>query len=331
MTSPVLVLLAIAIDRIVGDPTWLYARIPHPVSLMAKFLMAGERGFNRPALTPKQRKQFGGVVFGLYVISFVAIALLIEHLVLHFLPGFMGTILMALLASSLLAVTSLMEHVQRVQMPVMMGDVETARLEVSKIVGRDTSELGQDGIIRAALESLAENFSDGVVAPIFWFIIFGFPGIVFYKAVNTADSLIGHKNERYIDFGYFAAKGDDVVNFIPARLTGLLLSFAAVPDGVAKARNGMHVMLRDAGKHISPNAGWPEAMMAGILGVKLGGPRTYKGQQHDGVWLGDGREALVADDITKGLSLIERAWSIILCIVIVIIFISNLLFEGVFV
>jgi adenosylcobinamide-phosphate synthase len=270
-------------------------------------------------------------VFGLYVISFIAIALLIEHLVLHFLPGFIGTIIMACLVSSLIAVTSLLEHVQRVQMPVMMGDIETARVEVSKIVGRDTSELEQEGVIRTALESLAENFSDGVVAPIFWFVVFGFPGIVFYKAVNTADSLIGHKNERYIDFGYFAAKTDDVVNFIPARLTGLLLAIAAIPDGMVKARDGMLVMLRDAGKHVSPNAGWPEAMVAGVLGIKLGGPRTYQGKQHDGVWFGDGREALTADDITKGLSLVERAWSIILCAIVVIIFVSSLFLEGVFV
>ncbi|UTW55932.1 adenosylcobinamide-phosphate synthase CbiB [Kordiimonas sp. SCSIO 12610] len=333
MTSPILVLAAIAIDRIVGDPAWLYSKIPHPVSIMAKFLMMGEKGFNRPALTRKQRKQFGGFVFGLYVLSFVAVALLIEHLVMYFLPGFIGTVIVALLASSLIAVTSLLEHVQRVQMPIMLDDLETARTEVSKIVGRDTSELDKNGVIRAAIESLAENFSDGVVAPIFWFVIFGFPGLVFYKAVNTADSLIGHENDRYRDFGYFAAKTDDVVNYIPARLTGLLLSLAALTDGIAKMRAGIRIMLRDADKHASPNAGWPEAAMAGILDIKLGGPRRYKGEVVDGAWFGDEqeRDTMMASDITRGLDIVERSWSVILFALIIIIFVSNLLLEGVFI
>jgi adenosylcobinamide-phosphate synthase len=331
MTSPVLLLAAIAIDRIMGDPDWVYSKIPHPVTLMARFLMMGEKGFNRPALSGKQRKQFGGLVFALYTISFVAIALLIEHLILHFLPGFFGTILMALLASSMLAITSLLEHVQKVQTPVILDDIEAARSAVSNIVGRDTTELDKDEVIRAALESLAENFSDGVVAPIFWFAVLGFPGLVFYKAVNTADSLIGHKNDRYKDFGYFAAKTDDLVNYIPARLTGFLLSLAAATDGLARMKQGIRVMLRDAGKHISPNAGWPEAAMAGLLEIRLGGPRRYKGKIVDGAWFGDGREGMMANDIARGMDLVERAWSVILFVVIIIVFISNLMLEGVFV
>jgi adenosylcobinamide-phosphate synthase len=231
----------------------------------------------------------------------------------------------------MLAITSLLEHVQKVQTPVILDDIEAARSAVSNIVGRDTTELDKDGVIRAALESLAENFSDGVVAPIFWFAILGFPGLVFYKAVNTADSLIGHKNDRYKDFGYFAAKTDDLVNYIPARLTGFLLLLAAVTDGLARMKQGIRVMLRDAGKHISPNAGWPEAAMAGLLEIRLGGPRRYKGKIVDGAWFGDGREGMMANDIARGMDLVERAWSVILFVVIIIVFISNLMLEGVFV
>jgi adenosylcobinamide-phosphate synthase len=205
-----------------------------------------------------------------------------------------GMLLAVLIATTGLAQHSLFTHVRDVLRPLSSGDLVSARAAVAKIVGRDTSGLNESGVASAALESLAESFNDGVVAPAFWLLIGGLPGLFAYKALNTADSLIGHREPRWRMFGWAAARADDLANLIPARLAGSLVAIAGW--------GGMSVMWRDASKHASPNAGWPEAAMAGALRIRLGGPATYDGIQHERPTFGEGR-APVAADLARGLHL----------------------------
>jgi adenosylcobinamide-phosphate synthase len=189
---------------------------------------------------------------------------------------------------------------------------------VSAIVGRDPAHLDESGIAKAALESLAENASDGVVAPVFWFAIAGLPGIALYKAINTADSMIGHKSQRYLKFGWAAARLDDLVNLPCSRLSGLLFVAAAGLTNSDSGRAAFTAMMRDAGKHVSPNAGWPEAALAGALGIRLGGPRSYDGRTVDLATMGEGRSQLEANDIRRGLRLYGRALTLLAVAMIVV-------------
>ena len=216
--------------------------------------------------------------------------------------GFANIVLTVLLAWPLLAVRSLYDHVAAVARPLSSGDLPAARAAVAKIVGRDPMHLDSGGVARAAIESLAENASDGVVAPIFWGAIFGLPGIAAYKAVNTLDSMIGHRTPRHEAFGWAPARLDDVANLIPARLTALL--FAGVSARPAAA---LKTMWRDAGHHRSPNAGWPEAAMAGALGIRLSGPRVYAVRIADEPWVNAGAPDPAAPDLQQALALYVRA------------------------
>ncbi|HRY03561.1 MAG TPA: adenosylcobinamide-phosphate synthase CbiB, partial [Beijerinckiaceae bacterium] len=209
-------------------------------------------------------------------------------------------------ASTLIAQRSLYAHVRDVAV-ALDRSLEDGRAAVALIVGRNVEELDEAGVSRAAVESLAENFSDGVVAPTFWLALAGLPGAALYKAINTADSMIGHKTERYRDFGYAAAKIDDVVNWPAARISGALIVGAAALGRATYPLRGWRVMKRDAGKHVSPNAGWPEAAMAGALHVRLGGPRAYGGNVVAGAWLGDADEPVDRATIRRALKLYRRA------------------------
>ena len=201
-----------------------------------------------------------------------------------------GAIVLGIVAWPLLAARSMREHFEAVSRPLTGGDLDMARREVAKIVGRDPTQLDEAGIGRAAIESLAENTSDGIVAPVFWGVIFGLPGIAGYKAINTLDSMIGHRSDRYAEFGWAAARVDDIVNLVPARLTGLLFAVASW------SATALRTMWRDAPSHRSPNAGWPEAAMAGGLGVRLSGPRTYGETIIDEPWInGTARDPVPAD------------------------------------
>jgi adenosylcobinamide-phosphate synthase len=213
-----------------------------------------------------------------------------------------GWVIEAMLASTLLAQKELGQAVRAVAVALKQS-LAAGRKAVGHIVGRDPDALDEAGVARAAIESLAESASDGVVAPLFWLVLGGLPGIALYKAINTADSMIGHKTDRYAEFGWASARLDDLVNLIPARLTGALLCGAAFWVKGADAARGWSTMLRDAMKHASPNAGWPEAAMAGALGISLGGPRAYGGEMHDLPRFGDGRAELGPGDITKALEL----------------------------
>jgi adenosylcobinamide-phosphate synthase len=225
---------------------------------------------------------------------------------------------LAVLGSTLLAQRSLHAHVERVALALEDEGIASARARVSEIVGRDTTSLDEAGVARAAIESLAENFSDGVVAPAFWMVVAGLPGAAIYKAINTADSMIGHHSERYEQFGWASAKLDDLVSLPASRLSALLIIAAAYLTPGASASQAFGAVLRDASRHRSPNAGYPEAAVAGALGLALAGPRYYGGKLVEDVWMGDGRYAANADDIRAALTLYRRADMVLIGLVALI-------------
>lgn len=295
MDEPWIVLLALALEALIGYPAALHTRIPHPVVWAGKAITAFERTFNRPESSPTARKLWGCVT-AICVTGIAANLGFALEAILCRLPY--GWLLIALIGTVGLAQRSLYEHVRNVLRALQALNLPAAREQVAHIVGRDTSRLNESGVAAAALESLAESFSDGVLAPAFWFVVGGLPGLFAYKALNTADSLIGHKEERWRAFGWAAARADDVANLIPARIAGALL---AVAGG-----GGFSVMVRDAPKHASPNAGWPEAAMAGALGIQLGGPAVYDGVPYMRPTFGQGEQPH-AEDLARGLRIYVRA------------------------
>lgn len=294
-----LALATLATEALLGYPDRLHRRLPHPVAGLGALIDAGERRLNRPGRSPGRRRIGGIVTLAATVGTAVAAGLAASRL-----PG-PGRILAASLG---LAQKSLHDHVVAVAKALEMDDLPAARLAVGKVVGRDTATLDASGVAAAAIESLAESFNDGVVAPAFWLVLGGLPGLYAYKAVNTADSLIGHKEARWMDFGWAAARTDDVMNLAPARLAGALIA--------AAGGRGWRVMLRDAHHHASPNAGWPEAAMAGALGVRLGGPVAYDGVMTDRPVFGEG-PAPTAGDLRRALTLYVRACGLLWAMVAV--------------
>lgn len=311
MTAP-LALLAMLVELAVGYPAWLTAHIGHPVTWMGRLIGWLDRRLNDSAAGGERRRRAGLMALVLLLLIVGACALLLETALL-LLPY--GLFFAALAASTLIAQRSLYSHVAAVAEALENGSLRDARVAVAQIVGRDTTELDEAGIARAAIESLAENFSDGVVSPVIWLGLTGLTGGALYKAINTADSMIGHRSERYEDFGRASAKLDDAVNLPGARLSGLLLVAAAALTKEASPGRAWTAMRRDAAKHASPNAGYPEAAMAGALGVALGGPRTYAGSHTDGPWLGDGRRTATAHDIRAALRLYARADAVLIALV----------------
>jgi adenosylcobinamide-phosphate synthase len=283
--------LALILDAILGEPVGLWQRMPHPAVLFGRVIdwLEGRlnEGMNRRAK---------GVVA---VVVLVVVVWLPAWLMSR---GIFLGVFEVLGAAVLIAQRSLMDHASAVGNALRVSLAE-GRAAVAQIVGRDPETMDQAGVARAAIESAAENFSDGVVAPVFWFLVGGLPGIAIYKAVNTADSMIGHRSERFAEFGWAAARLDDLVNWIPARLAGMLICL------VGGGRAAMEVMLRDAGLHKSPNAGWPEAATAASLEIALAGPRVYGGVLTDDPYLNsDGRKAVGPADIEAAVRLIWRAW-----------------------
>ncbi len=271
MFDPALVLTALILEAAVGYPDALHQRIPHPVVWVGKVINALETRWNNPKLL-RFAKIFNGIALVVVLIALAGSA----GYALQALPS----VCVVIIATVGLAQRSLYDHVAAVAQALKDNDIMAARDAVGKIVGRDTQSLDENGVAAAALESLAESFNDGVVAPVFWFCVGGLPGLFIYKAMNTADSLVGHKEERWRDFGWAAARTDDLLNLIPARISGVLIALVG--------RGGWRVMWRDAPKHASPNAGWPEAAMAGALNVQLGGPAAYDGVEHQRPVFGDG-------------------------------------------
>jgi adenosylcobinamide-phosphate synthase len=299
MSGASIMLLALAVDAVLGWPSAIHARIGHPVTWIGALIAALDRRFNREGDSEAARRGAGIVV----AISVIMLAAGVGWACVRMLPGgWPGLILAAILAWPLIAARSMHDHVDAVVRPLLAGDLPAARQAVSMIVGRDPSQLDAAGIARAAAESLAENTSDGIVAPLFWGAIFGLPGIAAYKAINTLDSMIGHRTPRYEAFGWAAARIDDVANLIPARLTGLLFAIVSVRPCIALA-----TMWRDAGQHRSPNAGWPEAAMAGALDIRLSGPRIYEGRLSQEPWLNGEAADPTAADLNRALALYRRA------------------------
>lgn len=301
----VLLALAILLDWIMGDPKRLYSFILHPVQFMGEILSMLEGWLNKPGQTFARQKLRGVLALSLYLIIFLAVGAALTVIADVFAPW--GLLLELLIAAVLLSGRSLYEHVRDVGEALKYKTVEEARLAVGQIVGRDTSALDDRGVARAAIESGAENLSDGFVAPVLFYLIGGLPGLFLYKAVNTADSMIGHKTQRFIGFGWAAARLDDLLNWVPARLTGfLIILLAHLLCG--RGREAWRVMLKDAGKHSSPNAGWPEAAMAGALGIAVAGPRVYRDMMKQDPWINArGRLDCGAEDIWQALRIIRAA------------------------
>jgi adenosylcobinamide-phosphate synthase len=304
-----LTLSALLFELIIGYPDRLVRLVGHPVSWMGALIGALDRGLNRDEATPAGRRMAGTITVLVLVAAVGTIAFLLERGLLR-LP--FGSIAAALLASTLLAQRSLHEHVARVATALETAGLPAGRQAVSHIVGRDAEPLDRAGVARAAIESLAENFSDGVVAPALWMAIAGLPGAAVYKAINTADSMIGFRTPRHAAFGWAAARLDDLVNLPASRLSGLLIIAAAGITKGASPAGAWRAVRRDAHRHRSPNAGYPEAAMAGALGLMLAGPRVYGGVQVDDAMMGDGRRAADAADIRAALKLYRHADAILI-------------------
>jgi adenosylcobinamide-phosphate synthase len=299
-----ILLAALAIDAVVGDPQWLWRRWPHPVTAIGAAINALDRSCNRPNRSAFWRRIAGISCIVMLVAAAGVIGAGLERL-LRTAHG--GEFLIALVAAIFIAQKGLYDHVAAVRIAFAEGDLAQARTAVSMIVGRDPAVLDEAGVCRASIESCAENFSDGVVAPAFWFALFGLPGLLIYKTVNTADSMIGHRTLRHEAFGWAAARLDDALNLVPARLSGLLIAMAA-PAAQGSIATSLRTMWRDARLHRSPNAGWPESAMAGTLQLALAGPRRYAERIVDDPFLNaGGRKTAVPDDIQRALRVLIAA------------------------
>jgi adenosylcobinamide-phosphate synthase len=295
MADPV-ALAALAVEAAVGWPRRLYLLVGHPVGLFARVIQGCERRWNKG---DDRRRRLGGIATTLVVAALAVLGAGYAELVVRGLLNAWAWPALALLAVPGLAQRGLYDHVLPVAQALRDGELPAARAAVAHIVGRDTDALDEGGTARAAIESLSESFCDAVVAPVFWLVLLGLPGLYAYKAINTADSLIGHKEAPFRDFGWAAARTDDVANWVPARIAGALICLAG--------GRGWRVMWSDARRHDSPNAGWPEAAMAGVLGLRLGGPVRYDGVWHDKPWLRGGRADAGAADIDAGLGVYRNA------------------------
>ena len=296
--------LALLIERVVGYPPALFKLIGHPVTWMGALITWFEARLNQG----NNRRLKGTAMLLLLLGTGLAFSLLVL-VITRSIP--FGWIIESILASSLLAQKELGRAVKAVADGLNLS-LDSGRHAVSHIVGRDPNVLDESGVAKAAIESLAESTSDGIVAPLFWLFVAGLPGIVLYKAANTADSMVGHKTERYAEFGWASARFDDLVNWIPARLSALLIAGASFVVRRNDPEAAWSTALRDARKHASPNAGWPEAAFAGSLGVALGGPRSYDGELHDLPTFGDGRRELTALDILSALVLYWATLNVLL-------------------
>lgn len=300
MTATLLV-GALVLDALMGEPDAIWRRVPHPAVLMGRLIGWCDARFNRGG----QRRARGLAV----ILALIAGAWGLGAIVAA-LP--FGPVLEMLAAAVLLAQKSLVQHVAAVAAALRVS-LDDGRRSVAMIVGRDTSGMDQPAVARAAIESAAENLSDGVIAPALWFLVAGLPGILAYKLLNTADSMIGYRTERHRDFGWAAARLDDLANWVPARLTAALIAAAHLAPGA------WAVIRRDARLHRSPNAGWPEAAMAAVLGIALSGPRSYDGQLRDYPFVNpDGRRNLSAADVERATSALWRSWAVFVVFVTMI-------------
>lgn len=302
----ILALAAATLEAVFGYPSALYRAIGHPVTWMGRMLGWLDRMLNREAWTPPARKAAGVLALVVLLGFSGGLAAVLQWLLQ---ASWAGWLLLAFLAASLPAQRSLDEHVRAVADGLELG-LDEGRAAVGMIVGRNTAVLDEAGVSRAAIESLAENFSDGIVAPVLWTALGGLAGGVVYKAANTADSMIGHRTPRYAAFGWAAARFDDLINLPASRLAAVWIVLASAALSGASAKGAWIAVRRDAARHRSPNAGWPEAAMAGALGLKLAGPRVYGDALVDDAYMGDGRREANAADINRALAIYRLSCAI---------------------
>ncbi len=302
--NPALIAVALLLEAAFGYPDRLYRTIRHPVVWAGALIAFLDRRLN----TPPAGRAAGAMALAVLLVVVGVPCWALQVWLLAALPRLVAVAVLGVLAATLLAQRSLFAHVRAVEVGLRLG-LDQGRAAVSHIVGRNPASLDSAGVARAAIESLAENFSDGVVAPALWGALLGLPGIALYKAINTADSMIGHRTPRHEAFGWASARLDDAVNLPAARLAALLIVAAAALAGTG-ARDAARAAWRDARGHRSPNAGWPEAAMAGALGLRLAGPRVYGTERVADAWMGDGRAEADADDIARALRLYRLACGI---------------------
>jgi adenosylcobinamide-phosphate synthase len=301
-----ILIIAFGIEAMLAYPAAVFRAIGHPVSWIGALIAALDSALNRQDTSFATRRAAGVATVLLLLAGSLAVGALLE-MVARDLP-YLGFAVAVLVVATLIAVGNLDQHVRAVSAALRAEGQAGGRRSIAKIVGRDPDALDEAAVCRAAIESLAENASDGVTAPALWFLVGGLPGIIAYKAINTADSMIGHMSERHRAFGWAAARLDDVVNLPASRLTGLLFVAAAAMVPGASAPSAWRAYRRDARRHRSPNAGWPEAAMAGALGLRLAGPRVYGGVLVDDHWMGDGRAEATAQDIDRALMIYRTAF-----------------------
>ncbi|GAC1631588.1 MAG: adenosylcobinamide-phosphate synthase CbiB [Bradyrhizobium sp.] len=307
-----ILILAFGIEAVLAYPEAVFRAIGHPVSWVGALIGALDSTLNRPDYSFARRRAAGVATVMLLLAGSLGAGVMLE-MVVRTIP-YLGFAITVLVVVTLIAGGNLDQHVRAVATALRADGVAGGRHSIAKIVGRDPDKLDEAAICRAAIESLAENTSDGVTAPALWFLLGGLPGVIAYKAINTADSMIGHMSERHRAFGWAAARLDDLVNLPASRLTGLMFVAAAAVVPGASAASAWRASWRDARLHRSPNAGWPEAAMAGALGLRLAGPRIYGGVMVDDHWMGDGRAEATAHDIDRALMIYRIALAVSLLI-----------------
>ena len=301
-----ILIIAFGIEAMLAYPAAVFRAIGHPVSWIGALIAALDSALNRPDTSFAARRAAGVATVLLLLAGSLAVGALLEMVARDL--AYLGFAVAILVVAMLVAVGNLDQHVRAVSAALRAEGLAAGRRSIAKIVGRDPDALDEAAVCRAAIESLAENASDGVTAPALWFLVGGLPGIIAYKAINTADSMIGHMSEHHRAFGWAAARLDDLVNLPASRLTGLLFVAAAAMVPGASAPSAWRAYRRDARRHRSPNAGWPEAAMAGALGLRLAGPRVYGGVLVDDHWMGDGRTEATAQDIDRALMIYRTAF-----------------------
>ena len=293
-----ILLLALFIEAMVGDLRPLFRAVPHPVAAFGRLVGVLDRRLNRESRSERNRILRGAIVVVVLILLVATLGWAV-HLFAREVPY--GEVLELAVLVILIAQRGLFDHVRRVGTALREDGIDAGRAAVGHIVGRDVKGLDDHGVCRAAIESCAENFNDGVLAPVFWYALLGLPGLMMYKAVNTMDSMIGFTTPRHRAFGMAAARLDDALNFFPARISGVVIALAALFVPTANVARAFKVMLSDAAKHRSLNAGWPEGAMAGALDLALGGPRSYQGQVVSDPWIGGGRARANDGDIRRAL------------------------------
>lgn len=309
--SILILVAAIVLDLLLGDPRWL----PHPVIQMGKLISFLENSLNKG-----RKRKWKGLFLALSVVlivyGFVFLIVTLSYK-LHFYAG----VLMEIYSIwTTIAIKGLSDAGKSVLIPLLYGKLKEARKALSMIVGRDTEYLSESELVRGTVETIAENTVDGITSPLFWAMLGGAPLAMAYRAVNTLDSMVGYKNERFLDFGWASARLDDVANFIPARLTALSIWLSSIFIKGSNRKAGWNITMRDAKKHPSPNSGLPEAMTAGLMGIQLGGVNYYKGIESNRKTMGDFHRKLVADDIPKSILYMHGGWGVFLGLEILLLF-----------